>query len=120
MALTDYLERTGRGIVDHANASLEIIPELTSELPYLYLRTLMISVFKAAIGGGGILEVKTIDNGTVIWSINVDSTKDLSFPWGSEGTKVSDVKYDGLYAVVSGADTQASVSVGMVVHNDME
>jgi len=125
MAQPGYYEQENAiGIVEEDNASLELIP--TTHGPrqtpydlYLYIEKITFSVYKAAIGGGGICNIQT-DEGDVVWTINVDGIKDFTVDWGEEGVKVGTDMDPGLQAVVSGADTQASVSVGITAHYNRE
>jgi len=106
------------GIVEEENASLQIIESSSRNAGlYLYVEKINISVFKAAVGGNGILTIQT-DDADWMWSIDVDSVKDFSVDWGEAGVKVSDLVNEGLQAILSGADTQASVSVGITAHYD--
>lgn len=118
--LNEYLQHNATGVVSEESASLQIIPA-THGLKgdkydlYLYVEKIHFSVYKAAIGGGGICTIQTNDADHV-WTIDVDGIKDVVVDWENEGVKVSDVKDPGLQAVLSGADTQASVSIGIVAH----
>ena len=119
-----YLQHNAKGIVEEDNASLQIIPILhgtrqTKYDLYLYIEKIHFSVYKAAIGGGGICTLQT-NAGTHVWTINVDGVKDFTIDWGEEGVKVGTEMDPGLQAVVSGADTQASVSVGITAHYNRE
>jgi len=111
-----YTEVTGTGIVEEDAASLEIVsPDTGTTDVYLYIEKMYFSVFKAAAGGGGILEIKDTD-GEVFFTVNVDAIKDVPFDFGEEGIRISDTKNVGLQAVVSGAATQASASVAVICH----
>jgi hypothetical protein len=105
---------TGAGTVTEDDASLELIAQATTDL-YMYVEKLSFSVYKAAIGGGGILELKDTD-GEIWWAINVDGVKEVNLDWGDVGIKMRNVKNLGLRAVLSGAGTQASVSIGISGH----
>lgn len=120
----EYLQQNATGIVEEDAASLQLIPtthgprEVSYDL-YLYIEKISFSVYKAAIGGGGICTIQT-NEGDVVWTLNVDGVKDVTVGWEDEGVKVSDTKDPGLQAVVSGGDTQASVSVGIAAHYNRE
>jgi len=121
----EYPQINGVGEVTEDAASLDLIlakhgPRKVSYDLYLYVERIHFSVYKAAIGGAGICELKTIDGGDVVYTINVDDIKEVDIDWGDEGVKVSDTKDCGLQAVVSGGDTQASVSVGIAAHYNRE
>ena len=105
---------TGVGTVSEDNASLELVAAAVTNL-YRYVEKLTFSVSKAAIGGGGILEIRDTD-GIIFWTINVDAVKDIPLDWGEEGVKVGTLKNLGLEAVLSGAGTQATVSIGVTGH----
>ena len=106
---------TAVGTVTEDDASLELVAAGAVTNLYRYIEKLSFSVYKAAIGGGGILEIRDTD-GNIFWTINVDAVKDIHLDWGEEGVKVSNVKNLGLEAVLSGAGTQASVSIGVSGH----
>jgi len=116
---TKYSQANGIGTVSEEAASLEIVPKQNGEL-YPYIEKITFSVWKAAVSGAGICQIKTVEGGDVIWTIDVSTVKDEVVDWGPEGVKVSDVKGDGLQAVVSGGGTQASVSIGITAHYDKE
>lgn len=104
------------GVVDNEEASLDLVP-IVGEGMYLYLEELNYSVYKAAVGGDGILEIKDT-NGIVKWAINVDGVKEDTISFGGEGVLIGENV--GLQAIVSGAGTvQASVSVGFKGHLSM-
>lgn len=120
----EYLQLNATGIVDEDNASLQIIPA-THGLAgskydlYLYVEKIVFSVYKAAVGGAGICTIQS-NEADIIWTINVDGIKDVTIDWEDEGVKVGTVKDIGLQAVLSGADTQASVSIGVTAHYNRE
>lgn len=119
-----YLQENAVGTVEEAAASLQLIPVLhglrqTPYEQYLYIEKISFSVHKAAIGGAGVCTVQT-NEGAVVWTINADGVKDFTIDWGEEGVKVGTEMDPGLQAVVSGAGTQASVSVGITAHYDRE
>lgn len=119
-----YLQENAVGTVDEENASLQLIPVLhgTRQTPYdlyLYIEKLSFSVHKAAIGGAGICTIQT-NEGAVVWRINVDGVNNFGIDWGEEGVKVGTEMDPGLQAVVSGAGTQGSVSIGITAHYNRE
>jgi len=120
----EYPQVNATGIVEEDAASLQLIPtthgprQVSYDL-YLYIEKISFSIYKAAIGGAGICTIQT-NEGDVVWTINVDGIKDFPVDWGDEGVRVSDTKDPGLQAVVSGADTQGSISVGIVGHYSRE
>ena len=115
----EYPQANGIGTVTEDEASITLIPDTKNEL-YLYVERIGISVYRAAIGGGGILQIKESDGDAIIWTVNVDGIKDVSIDWGDEGAKASNNQGTGLIAVLSGADTQASVSIGITAHYNRE
>ena len=115
----EYPQANAIGAVTEDEASIEILPDTKNEL-YLYVERIAISVYKAAIGGNGILQIKESDGDKVVWTTNVDGIKDVSIDLGDEGAKASDNQGTGLIAVLSGADTQASVSIGITGHYNRE
>ncbi len=119
-----YLQENASGIVEEDAASLQLIPILhgARQTPYdlyLYIEKISFSVYKAAGGGGGICTIQS-NEGEVVWTINVDGVKDFVIDWGEEGVKVGTEMDPGLQAVVSGAGTQGSVSVGITAHYNRE
>jgi len=107
------------GIVEEENASLQLIDPTNKNAAglYLYIEKINISVYKAAVGGNGLLTIQT-DDADWVWSVDTDTVKDFPIDWGEAGVKVSTMANPGLQAFVSGADTQASVSVGITAHYD--
>ena len=96
------------GIVDNDNnASLDIYTAV--EGMYLWIDKINMSVFEAAIGSGGVLELKTTE-GTSIYKWNVDAVKDVPVLEFSHGYEVG--PNIGVQMVLSGAATkQASCSL---------
>lgn len=101
---------------DSASALLCTIPEYDPDM-FFYLEKLNFSVSKAAVGGSGICEIQD-HRGNIIWSINVDVVKDLSLDFGEDGVKVDEHPVGSLLVALSGADTQATVSVSVLGHLD--
>ena len=119
-----YPQENAAGTVEEDAASLQLIPVLhgTRQTPYdlyLYIEKLTFSVSKAAIGGTGICTIQT-NEGVVVWTISTGAVTNFTIDWGEEGVKVGTEMDPGLQAVVSGADTQASVSVGITAHYNRE
>lgn len=105
---------TGVGSVTQDSASLDLIAEATHNL-YTYVERISYTVYKAAEGGSGVLEIKDTE-GEIFWTIPVDKIHNDVIDFGDEGVKASTVKNVGFQAVLSGAETQASVNIGMGVH----
>lgn len=79
---------------------------------YFRIKVIQLSVSKAA-SEGGILEF--LDSvGDLVWAINVDEKKDIRFEFGKKGVTVG--QNTGIQAVLSGAVTQATVSVCVIAH----
>lgn len=119
-----YLQENAAGVVEEDVASLQLIPILhgnrqTKYDLYLYIEKITFSVYKAAIGGGGICTIQS-NAGDHVWTISTDGVTNFTIDWGEEGVKVGTDMDPGLQAVVSGADTQASVSVGVTAHYNRE
>lgn len=109
----EYPQKNSTGLVTNDDASLMLIanPGLTM---FVNIININISVYEAAAGGGGVLEIKDT-NGGIIYKMNVDGVKDFNLDWGEEGLKVG--PNVGVQATVSGAQTkQASVSVSIAGH----
>jgi len=112
----DFPQANAFGIVSHDEAMLQIVPVVTRHATlYLYVEKIQFSVYKPAIGGFGILTIQTND-GDEVWAINTDEVGKSEVDWGELGAKISDTENIGLQAVLSGADTQASVAVGITCH----
>jgi len=113
-----FIPIQGIGLVEDTSASVDLcsIPEYTPEM-YLYLEKLNFSVSKASVGGDGVCEIKD-DRGNVIWSIATDVVKDVPLDFGGDGVKVNDQPVTLIQGVVSGADTQATVSISITAHMD--
>jgi len=107
------------GIVEEDNASLQLIDATNKHAAglYLYIEKIIVSVYKAAVGGNGLLTIQT-DDAEWVWYINVDGIKDFDAEWGEAGVRIGTITNPGLQAFVSGAATQASVSVGITAHYD--
>lgn len=109
----EYDQKNGFGIASNGSATVNLIANPGSVI-YLSLEKVVISVFEAAVGGGGIFELKDT-NGDVIHTISTDSVKDVPLDYGDEGLKIGPGV--GLDGTVSGAaTTQASVSVAVTGH----
>lgn len=125
MAQPNYYDQiNAAGVVDEDAASLQLIPNVHGTRGdkfdmYLYVEKISFSVYKPAIGSGGICTIQS-NEGDHVWTINVDGVKDPVIDWGTEGVKVGSEKDAGLQAVLSGADTQASVSIGVTAHYNRE
>jgi len=86
---------------------------------YTYVEMIDLSVYQAAEGGGGLMEI-TDTNGNVFRRYNVDGIKDIFVDYGKKGMKISDDKDVGVQVLLSGATTQASVSVAVRIHLDKD
>jgi len=109
---TAYTQLNGYAFVDDDNASARVIETKDLNL-YFYVEKIVVSVYKAAEGSGGILEFADAV-GTVFYRTNVDGVRDLPLDFGMEGIKVG--KTSGIHVLLSGADKQASVAVLMTGH----
>lgn len=107
------------GIVKEESASLQLIDATNKHAAglFLYIEKINISVYVAAVGGAGLLTIQT-DDAEWVWHTDTDSVKDFAINWGEAGVKIGTLTNPGLQAFVSGADTQASVSVGITAHYD--
>ena len=107
------------GIVTEEAACLQLIDATNKHAAglYLYIEKINISVYVAAVGGAGLLTIQT-DDAAWAWTMDTDSVKDFPIDWGEAGVKIGTLTNPGLQAFVSGADTQASVSVGITAHYD--
>lgn len=109
----EYPQFNATGTVNNEEGALEIVANPGSSI-YLYVEKISISVFVAAVGGGGIVRVQDT-SGTNIWTVNADGVKDVTLSFGEEGIRVG--QGVGLVAVTADAGgTQASASVGVTGH----
>jgi len=109
-------EYTNTARLTDDNISSAIVTAATDDM-YLYIDRIEVSVYKAASSVDGVLELLDSD-GDWIWTTNVGSVKERSFEFGNQGLRVG--RATGLQAVLSGASTQASVSLAIVWHLDVE
>jgi len=110
-------EYTNTARLTDDDISSQIVDAATDEM-YLYIDRIEASVYKAASSlTDGILELLDSD-GNWVWTMNVGSVKERQFEFGNEGLRVG--KSTGLQALLSGASTQASVSLAIVWHLDVE
>lgn len=119
-----YDQINATGVVEEDAASLQIIPNVHGTRGdkfdmYLYVEKISFSVHKAAIGGNGVCTIQS-NEGDHVWTISVDAITNFTIDWGTEGVKVGSEKDAGLQAVVSGAGTQGSVSIGVTAHYNRE
>ena len=113
-----YHQLGATAILSNDDASVDVIPNPEQGM-YLYVEKMNVSVYESAIGGGGILELVDTD-GDVFYRTNVDGIKDLFLDFGREGIRVGVIRDLGLQGILSGADTQASVSLAIVAHLDVD
>ena len=113
-----FIPIEGIGYIEEEDASAELcsLPVYDPDM-YFYLEKLNFSVSVASIGGDGVCEIRDT-RGNVVWSINTDVVKDVTLNFNDDGVKLKNQPIEGLNASVSGADTQASVSVAVVAHLD--
>ena len=97
----DYPAIDLTGIVDNNEASLDIYEAV--EGIYLWIDVVNMSVFEPAIGGGGVLELKTTE-GISIFKWNVDGVKDVPSLKFSHGYEIG--PNIGVQMVLSGANTK--------------
>jgi hypothetical protein len=101
------------GEVSNSNGSNTIVPAPGTGM-YVYIEKMTISVFRAAIGGGGIVRIQDTDGG-VIWTMNADGVKDVILSFGQTGLRLGENK--GIQAVVADSQgEQASASISVVGH----
>jgi len=119
MARIDYLHRNGAAQVTSDAGQAELLATPTGTLRdgsnyYLFMEKLTISIYKAAAGGGGVIIIKDRE-GTEIWRVDADSTKDVPVDFGKEGLYIG--QDTGLMAVSAGASTsQAEAWIGFKGH----
>ncbi len=89
----------------HDDAEQDLF-KLCADDMYYRIKSMVISVYKAAQGEGGILEILDGD-GNSAWTVPVDSVYCLPIDFGAKGLYVG--KNTSVHAVVSGAENQASI-----------
>ena len=108
-----YPQLNNDGVVDNDSASIDIF-ETLGTTQKIYIESGSLSVFKAAEGGGGHVEIMDTA-GEVYFSSDVDEVKNIPIYWGDEGRQIA--QGEGVQVVLSGAATaQASVHVVMSGH----
>ena len=110
----EYAQVNGSGIISNDDAaSVELVANPGTG-QYIYIEKLTVSIYEAAEGGGGIVEILDTGGG-IVWRVNADGVHSESLSFGEEGLRVGpDV---GIHGTVSGAQTkQASASVSVVGH----
>ena len=110
----EYAQVNAAGIVNNDEAGAVDLVENPGTGQYIYIEKLTVSVYEAAEGGGGIVEILDTGGG-VVWRVNADGIKDVALTFGEEGLRVGPGV--GIQATVSGAQTkQASASVSLTGH----
>ena len=96
----------------HADAS-GVVHEVCTENLYFRVKKMELTVYKAAQGEGGILQILDT-NGVEIWALPVDSVYNKTFDFGKKGLLIG--QNVGIQAILSGADTQASIWLCIIGH----
>jgi len=109
----EYSQVSGTAELTNSQASSTLVENPGSTV-YLYVESLAISVWRAAVGGGGIVRVQDT-NGNSVFTVSGDGVKDVGLDFGSEGLRLGPGV--GLQAVTANAQgEQASASVAMSGH----
>ena len=109
----DYPQVRGYGEATNETGMVDVIANPGVNM-YLYLDQGIISVYKAAAGGGGIARLQDTD-GNIVLTVNADSVDNVPLNWGDEGLRLG--PNVGLQLIVAGgATSQASVSVALTGH----
>jgi hypothetical protein len=94
------------------NVSGQLVSDCADGM-YMFIDRIEVSVYKASSSVDGILEI--LDSaGNWVWTLNVGSVKERQFEFGNEGLNVG--MNTGIQALLSGASTQASVSIAVIYH----
>lgn len=81
-----YPQFNAKGEVTNEAASLDLVASPGTAM-YLNIERITISVYRAAVGGGGI--VRLLDtNGNILYTTNADGVKDIPITWGDEGLQI--------------------------------
>jgi len=95
------------GTVSNDSARNELIAGTTDK--HIRIRRINFSVYEAAEGGGGLFRIQTSE-GTEVYTIDADETKDFVFDAGRQGLELP--MGEGFEIIVFNAATkQASVSL---------
>ncbi len=100
----------------HDDAEQDLFDLCADNMNYR-IKSMVLSVYKAAEGEGGILEILDKD-GNSAWTISVDTAFCLPIDFGAKGLLVG--QNTSVHVVVSGAETQASVWLHVVAHYTTE
>lgn len=108
-----YPQVNETGEVTNSSASLDLVPNPGTAL-YVNIERVVLSVYKAAAGGGGIVRLQDTD-GVVLYTVNADGAKDVTLDFGDEGLQLGPNK--GVQLITSGAASeQASASCVLSGH----
>ncbi len=113
LTINKFDQITVGATLDDSNISAPNLIPTTTDDTYLTIDKIMLSVYKAAVEEDGLLQILD-SNGDPIWTVNVSSIKEPEFKFGDRGLTVG--KNVGAQALLSGASTQASVSLAAVYH----
>jgi len=106
-------ELTATARLTDDDISAQIVPACADGM-YMFIDKIDVSVYKAGSSlDDSILEILDSD-GKWVWTLNVGTVKERQFDFGNEGLNVG--KNTGIQALLSGASTQASVSLSVVYH----
>jgi len=108
-----YQQINDTGEVTNSSATLDLASN-PGTVTYLNIENLMISIFKAASGGGGYVRVQDTD-GAHIFTVPADGVGVYPIVFGEEGLQVG--PNVGIQVITAGAQTeQASASVALTGH----
>ncbi len=116
MTISHNTQFSGYASVSGGSAEATLITTNDKSL-FSYIERFHFSVYDAADGEGGVLELLD-ENGTVLWRTNVDGIKDVPLDFGEYGMKVG--KISSIHALVTGANTQAKIWIGITGHLEVD
>jgi len=96
----------------HTDTSAVVHKACTDDL-YFRVKKMELTVYKAAQGGGGILQILDT-NGVEIWAMPVDSVYNYTFEFGKKGLSIG--QNVGVQVLLSGATEQASIWLCVIGH----
>ena len=111
-----YPQVSAYGEVTNVAASNQVIAARTDM--YLSVERITFSIYEQAEGGGGLFRIQGTE-GTVVYTSDADTVKDLPIDFGPEGVELP--ISEGLEIIVYGAQTkQASVSIAVTAHRSFK
>lgn|SRR3990167_3061030 len=111
-----YQQVNAVGDVTNSSAQIDLVTT-PGDVTYINVERLVVSVYKAASGGGGYIQIKDT-GGNPVFTVPADGVGVYPMDWGDEGFQIGPDL--GLQAITAGAATeQASASVAFAGHKTL-